>query len=251
MAIKDGHWHSALRFDQDQKRRSVACDDQAAASVLGTGPCGLLSQRKSQNRHRPALAKSDRIIRERNVFKSPRHELDPLDREILERAFYAARRPSDSPIARWQRSRAVFGAFPPLAAAGVPYYSQQTVSKVSQLSRAKASIVETINYGERGISHACLYSFRDHHLGCNRPRRLRGTSRESRRRRAVEAQLNYDEIALLTISPASANPGRFLGRGLLASRRCRSALSDSSLPADISAGADRAAVNVFSAQAPS
>ena len=24
------------------------------------------------------------------MFKSPRHELDPLDREILERAFYAA-----------------------------------------------------------------------------------------------------------------------------------------------------------------
>jgi hypothetical protein len=24
------------------------------------------------------------------VFKSPRHEFDPLDREILERAFYAA-----------------------------------------------------------------------------------------------------------------------------------------------------------------
>ena len=148
-------------------------------------------------------------------------------------------------VAHSPPSRAVFGAFPPLAAAGIPHFSLQTVSKVSQLSRAKASIVETINYGERGISHACLYSLRDHHLGCNRPRRLRGTSRESRRRRAVEAQLNYDEIALLTISPASANPGRFLGRGLLASRRCRSALSDSSLPADISAGADRAAVNVF------
>ena len=113
-------------------------------------------------------------------------------------------------VAHSPPSRAVFGAFPPLAAAGVPYFSLQTVSKVSQLSRAKASIVETINYGERGISHACLYSLRDHHLGCNRPRRLRGTSREGRRRRAVEAQLNYDEIALLTISPASANPGRLL-----------------------------------------
>ena len=145
-------------------------------------------------------------------------------------------------VAHSPPSRAVFGAFPPLAAAGVPYFSLQTVSKVSQLSRAKASIVETINYGERGISHACLYSLRDHHLGCNRPRRLRGTSRESRRRRAVEAQLNYDEIALLTISPASANPGRLLGRGLLASRRRRAALSDSWLPADLSARADGGAM---------
>jgi hypothetical protein len=55
-------------------------------------------------------------------------------------------------VAHSPPSRAVFDAFPPLAAAGVPYFSLQTVSKVSQLSRAKASIVETINYGERGIA---------------------------------------------------------------------------------------------------
>jgi hypothetical protein len=69
--------------------QNAAGSDHVAPDVRWD-PCELTSQRKSQNRHRAALATSDRIIRERHVFKSPRHEFDPLDREILERAFYAA-----------------------------------------------------------------------------------------------------------------------------------------------------------------
>jgi hypothetical protein len=52
--------------------------------------CELTSQRKSQNRHRAALANSDRIIRERHVFYSLSQDFDPLDREILEQAFDVA-----------------------------------------------------------------------------------------------------------------------------------------------------------------
>ena len=55
-------------------------------------------------------------------------------------------------MAAFAPSRAVFGAFPRLAGADAAYFSLQTVSKVSQLSRGKASIVQTINYGERGIA---------------------------------------------------------------------------------------------------
>jgi hypothetical protein len=51
-------------------------------------------------------------------------------------------------------------------------FSLQTVSQMSQLSAEKGSIVQTINYGERGISHACLNSLRDHHLGSHRRHRL-------------------------------------------------------------------------------
>jgi hypothetical protein len=52
--------------------------------------CELTSQRESQNRHRTALARSNRIIWEQHVFNSLSQEFDPLDREILERAFDVA-----------------------------------------------------------------------------------------------------------------------------------------------------------------
>jgi hypothetical protein len=53
--------------------------------------CELMSQRKSQNRHRATVAMTDRIDSwKRHVFSSFRQEFDPLDREILERAFDVA-----------------------------------------------------------------------------------------------------------------------------------------------------------------
>ena len=65
---------------------------------------------------------------------------------------------------------------------------------------AKWLIVEHRNDGERGISHASLYSLRDYHFDCDRSRRLLGTPRKSRGRRAVEARLDDDGIALLNLS---------------------------------------------------
>lgn len=43
---------------------------------------------------------------------------------------------------------------------------------------------------EWGISHACLYSLRDHHHGYAQPRWLRRSPRESRRVRALEARIS-------------------------------------------------------------
>jgi hypothetical protein len=79
------------------KRMSLTNTDKLSIQTLETCPialpieaCELTSQRKSQNLHRAALVKSDRIILEWHVFNSLRQEFDPLDREILERAFDVA-----------------------------------------------------------------------------------------------------------------------------------------------------------------
>ena len=72
---------------------------------------------------------------------------------------------------------------------------------------AKWLIVEHRNDGERGISHASLYSLRDHHFDCDRSWRLLGTPRKSRGRRAVEARLDDDDgIALLTYLSGKCQP---------------------------------------------
>ena len=72
---------------------------------------------------------------------------------------------------------------------------------------AKWLIVEHRNDGERGISHASLYSLRDHHFDCDRSWRLLGTPRKSRGRRAVEARLDDDDgIALLIYLSGKCQP---------------------------------------------
>ena len=73
----------------------------------------------------------------------------------------------------------------------------------------------TQKHGERGISHASLYSLRDHHFDCDRSWRLFWTPRKSRGLRAVEARLDDDDgIALLNYLsgkcqpwPGSSRPG--------------------------------------------
>jgi hypothetical protein len=58
-------------------------------------PCELRSQHESQNFHHAAVHEASEKIEAQLVwgstlFKSLRHEFDPLDREILERAFAAS-----------------------------------------------------------------------------------------------------------------------------------------------------------------
>ena len=65
--------------------------------------------------------------------------------------------------------------------------------------------------------HACLYSLRDHPHGSGWSRRLLGTPRKGRRRRAIEARLN-DEIAShyfisACLSLRQASPGRVSSAG--------------------------------------
>jgi hypothetical protein len=58
-------------------------------------PCELTSQRQSRYRHGAALHEAakkpkDALGQIMVLFRTPRHELDPLDLEILEKAFDAA-----------------------------------------------------------------------------------------------------------------------------------------------------------------
>ena len=69
-----------------------------------------------------------------------------------------------------------------------PIFSSERVPIVTDFF-GKLPIVGLRNDGEWGISHASLYSLRDHYFDCDRPWRLCWTPRESRGCRALEGRL--------------------------------------------------------------
>lgn len=69
-----------------------------------------------------------------------------------------------------------------------PIFSSERVPIVTDFF-GKMPIVGLRNDGEWGISHASLYSLRDHSFDCDRPWRLCWTPRESRGCRALEGRL--------------------------------------------------------------
>src|SRR5262245_10436257 len=86
----------------------------------------------------------------------------------------------------------------------------------------KMLIVRLRNEGEWGISHASLYSLRDHSFDCNRPWRLCWAPRESRGCRALEGRLakRRDSPTYLSLRQMPPRLG-LSGRGSLCMKRTR------------------------------
>jgi len=100
----------------------------------------------------------------------------------------------------------------PAAAHRALIFSSERVPIVTDFF-VKMLIVRLRNDGEWGISHASLYSLRDHSFDCDRPWRLCWPPRESRGSRALEGRLakrrdSLTYLSLRQMPPRLGLPGR-------------------------------------------